>query len=383
MRIREPSAGSGRGGSRCDAAKTGASACPYGCGYNEQWRRGPARKPAMLLDRYQRPLKDLRISVTDRCNFRCTYCMPLDKYEWIQKSLILSFEEIERLAGLLAQLGVEKIRLTGGEPMLRHDLELLVAKLAAVEGIQEICLTTNGTHLAEKCCLLKAAGLDRINVSIDTLDPAKFKAITKRGDLDEVLRGLMAAKDCGLSPIKINTVVEKGVNDDEILALVEFAREHGLGMRFIEYMDVGNANNWTENKLVPKRKILETIRQKYELRELGREGDRAPAVDYEYADGGGELGIIASVTEPFCGSCSRARLTADGKLVTCLFSDSGFDLRPLLRGTASDDEILEALRGVWSARTDRYSEQRLVALQSSDGYQPQSHRKIEMISLGG
>ena len=337
----------------------------------------------MLLDRYQRPLKDLRISVTDRCNFRCTYCMPLDKYEWIQKSLILSFEEIERLAGLLAQLGVEKIRLTGGEPMLRHDLELLIAKLAAVEGIQEICLTTNGTHLAEKCCLLKAAGLDRINVSIDTLDPAKFKAITKRGDLDEVLRGLLAAKDCGLGPIKINTVVEKGVNDDEILDLVEFAREHGLGMRFIEYMDVGNANNWTENKLVPKRKILETIRQKYELRELGREGDRAPAVDYEYADGGGELGIIASVTEPFCGSCSRARLTADGKLVTCLFSDSGFDLRPLLRGTASDDEILEALRGVWSARTDRYSEQRLVALQSSDGYQPQSHRKIEMISLGG
>jgi GTP 3',8-cyclase len=337
----------------------------------------------MLLDRYQRPLRDLRISVTDRCNFRCTYCMPLDKYEWIAKSLILSFEEIERLAGLLAQLGVEKIRLTGGEPMLRHDLELLVAKLAAVEGIREICLTTNGTHLAEKCCLLKAAGLDRINVSIDTLDRAKFKAITKRGELDEVLRGLMAAKDCGLSPIKINTVVEKGVNDGEILDLVEFAREHGFGMRFIEYMDVGNANNWTENKLVPKRKILETIRQKYELRELGREGDRAPAVDYEYTDGGGELGIIASVTEPFCGSCSRARLTADGKLVTCLFSDSGFDLRPLLRGGASDDEILEALRGLWSARTDRYSEERLVALRSSDGYQPQSHRKIEMISLGG
>jgi cyclic pyranopterin phosphate synthase len=337
----------------------------------------------MLLDRLQRPLKDLRISVTDRCNFRCTYCMPLDKYEWIAKSLILSFEEIERLAGLFARLGVEKIRLTGGEPMLRHELELLVAKLSAVEGIREVCLTTNGTNLAEKCCLLKAAGLDRINVSVDTLDPKKFKAVTKRGDLDEVLRGLMAAKDCGLSPIKINAVIEKGVNDDEILALAEFARDHGFGMRFIEYMDVGNANNWTETRLVPKRKILETIRQKYELRELGRENDRAPAVDYEYTDGGGDLGIIASVTEPFCGSCSRARLTADGKLVTCLFSDRGFDLRPLLRGSASDKQILEALAGVWGARTDRYSEQRWVALQSSNGYQPQSHRKIEMISLGG
>jgi cyclic pyranopterin phosphate synthase len=337
----------------------------------------------MLLDRHQRPLKDLRISVTDRCNFRCTYCMPFDHYEWIEKSLILSFEEIERLAALFARLGVEKIRLTGGEPMLRHDLELLVAKLAAVEGIEQVCLTTNGTNLAEKCCLLKAAGLDRINVSIDTLDRAKFKAVTKRGDLDEVLRGLMAAKDCGLSPIKINAVIEKGVNDDEILDLVEFARRHGFGMRFIEYMDVGNANNWTETKLVPKRDILKVIRQKYELRELGREADRAPAVDYEFADGGGDLGIIASVTEPFCGSCSRARLTADGKLVTCLFSDRGFDLRPLLRGSASDDEILEALRGVWTARTDRYSEERWVALQSSAGYRPQSHRKIEMISLGG
>ena len=337
----------------------------------------------MVLDRYQRPLKDLRISVTDRCNFRCTYCMPLDQYEWIEKSLILSYEEIERLVRLGARLGVEKIRLTGGEPMLRQDLERLVAKLSAVEGIQEICLTTNGTNLAEKCCLLKAAGLDRVTVSIDTLDPAKFKAITKRGDLDEVLRGLMAAKDCGLTPIKINSVVEKGVNDDEILDLVEFAREHGFGIRFIEYMDVGNANNWTETKLVPKKDILETIRHRHELREVGRERGSAPAVDYEFADGGGELGVIASVTEPFCGSCSRARLTADGKLVTCLFSNHGFDLRPLLRGTASDEQILEALRGVWTARTDRYSEQRLVALQSTEGYRPETHRKIEMISLGG
>ena len=337
----------------------------------------------MLLDRYQRPLRDLRISVTDRCNFRCTYCMPFDHYEWIDKSLILSYEEIERLAGLFARLGVEKIRLTGGEPMLRRDLELLVAKLAAVDGIEEICLTTNGTSLAEKCCLLKAAGLDRINVSLDTLDPAKFKAITKRGDLDEVLRGLMAAKECGLSPIKINTVIEKGVNDSEVLDLVEFAREHGFGMRFIEYMDVGNANNWTERKLVPKRQILETIGQRYKLREVGRDRDSAPAVDYEFADGGGDLGVIASVTEPFCGSCSRARLTADGKLVTCLFSGQGFDLRSLLRGGSSDDEVLQALRSVWSTRTDRYSEERWVALQSSDGYRPQSHRKIEMISLGG
>ncbi len=337
----------------------------------------------MLVDRYQRPLKDLRISVTDRCNFRCTYCMPMEHYEWISKSLILTFEEIERLAGLFARLGVEKIRLTGGEPMLRQDLELLVQKLSGVDGIREICLTTNGTYLAEKCCLLKAAGLDRINVSIDTLDAAKFKEITKRGDLNEVLRGLMAAKECGLTPIKINAVIEKGVNEGEILDLAEFAREHGFGMRFIEYMDVGNANNWTEKKLVPKRKILEALQRKYELREIGRENGSAPAVDYEYADGGGDLGIIASVTEPFCGSCSRARLTADGKLVTCLFSDRGFDLRPLLRGTASDEEILAALQGIWTGRTDRYSEERWVALQSVEGYRPESHRKIEMISLGG
>jgi cyclic pyranopterin phosphate synthase len=337
----------------------------------------------MVLDHYRRPLKDLRISVTDRCNFRCLYCMPLEHYEWIQKPLILTYEEIERLVRLFAHLGVQKVRLTGGEPMLRKDLERLIAKLSVLDGIEEICLTTNGTALAEKCCLLKAAGLDRINVSLDTLNPARFKAITQRGDLDEVLRGLSAAKHCGLEPIKINAVIEKGVNDDEIIPLAEFARENGFGIRFIEYMDVGNANDWTHDKLVPKKQILDVLSQRFPLREAGREHDSAPAVDYEFTDGGGEVGVIASVTEPFCGSCSRARLTADGKLVTCLFSSDGFDLRSLLRGNASDEQILETLRALWTARRDRYSEERLAALRSGEGYQPAARRKIEMISLGG
>ena len=285
----------------------------------------------MLRDMFGRGLKDLRISVTDRCNFRCTYCMPMDEYEWIERKEILTFEEIARLAAIFVQLGVEKIRVTGGEPLLRKDLQKLIAQLAVIDGINDLSLTTNGSLLAEKVADLKRAGLRRINVSIDTLKPDRFVQMTKRGNLAKVLDGLFAAKEQGLHPIKINAVIERGMNDDEILDLVEFARANGFAIRFIEYMDVGNSNNWTSAKLVPKKEILETIRGRFALKEVGRDQGTAPAVDYEFVDGRGDLGIIASVTEPFCATCTRARLTADGKLVTCLFSQTGHDLKALLR----------------------------------------------------
>lgn len=336
----------------------------------------------MLADSYKRPIRDLRISVTDRCNFRCTYCMPQDEYEWINKKEILTFEEITRLANLFVGLGVEKIRLTGGEPLVRKDLDQLVAKLSAIPGLEDLCLTTNGSLLAEQIEALKAAGLKRVNVSIDTLDNEKFKRMTKRGDLAKVLEGIFAAKKHGLKPIKLNAVVERGVNDDDIIPLVEFCREHGFAMRFIEYMDVGNANSWTSDKLVSKKEILEVIGARYPLREIGRDQGSAPSVDYEFVDGNGDIGVIASVTEPFCASCTRARLTADGKIVTCLFSQGGHDVKKLLRAGASDEELVNLISSIWTKRADRYSEERLQAMRSAN-YDPKSHKKIEMISLGG
>jgi cyclic pyranopterin phosphate synthase len=336
----------------------------------------------MLRDALNRPIKDLRISVTDRCNFRCTYCMPLDEYVWIDKTEILTFEEIERLARLFISLGVEKIRLTGGEPLVRKDLEKLVHKLSALQGVDELCLTTNGALLAEKIAALKAAGLRRVNVSLDSLDPERFRKMTKRGDLTQVLKGLFAAKEHGMSPIKLNAVVERGVNDCDILDLVEFSRENGFAIRFIEYMDVGNTNSWTSAKLVSKKEIIETVNARYPLKEIGREKGSAPSVDYQFLDGKGDIGVIASVTEPFCSTCTRARLTADGKLVTCLFSQTGHDLKGLLRKGASDETILDMIAGIWRTRNDRYSDERLQALRSG-AYDPKSHKKIEMITLGG
>jgi cyclic pyranopterin phosphate synthase len=337
----------------------------------------------MLLDSYNRPIRDLRISVTDRCNYRCSYCMPCDEYVWIDRNEILTFEEIERLTGLFIRLGAEKVRLTGGEPLLRKNLDRLVSKLAALEGLRQICLTTNAELLAEQAEGLVAAGLRRINVSLDTLDPEKFRRITKRGNLDKVLAGLATAKQAGLSPIKINAVIERGVNQDDIVPLVEFAREQGFAVRFIEYMDVGNSNDWITQKMVSGAEILAAINAKYPLRPGKREDASAPSVDYEFVDGGGDVGVIASVTQPFCGDCTRARLTADGKLVTCLFSSSGLDLKSPMRRGASDEELLEMITNVWARRTDRYSEERLEALNSPEGYRPKEHRKIEMITLGG
>jgi cyclic pyranopterin phosphate synthase len=337
----------------------------------------------MLRDALQRPVRDLRISVTDRCNYRCTYCMPLDEYVWIERGQILTYEEVARLARLFVELGVDKIRLTGGEPLVRKNLDHLVAQLAPLAGLKDLCLTTNGSLLAEQAQALRHAGLRRLNVSLDSLDPETFRRITQRGDLPKVLDGLFFAQRLGFAPIKINAVIERGVNDHEILGLVEFARRHHFAIRFIEYMDVGNVNNWHSDKLVTKAEILRIVASRYPLQEVGRADPAAPAVDYEFADGGGDLGVIASVTEPFCSGCTRARLTADGKLVICLFADSGHDLKALLRSGASDLELRDFIQSVWTGRRDRYSDERLEAWQSGRDYPASNRRKIEMITLGG
>ena len=308
--------------------------------------------------------------------------MPLDEYKWIERQQVLSFEEIERLVRLFLDFGIEKVRLTGGEPLVRRDLHRLIARLAGVPDLSDISLTTNGALLAEQADALYTAGLRRINVSIDTLNKDRFTALTKRGNLDDVLSGLFAAKRVGMSPIKLNAVIIRGTNDDEILPLVEFARSNGFEMRFIEYMDVGNVNAWILEKTVTKKEILETVHARFPVREVGRAHGSAPAVDYEFIDGAGEIGIIGSVTEPFCSSCTRVRLTADGKLVTCLFAESGFDLKSLIRSGASDDEIRTQVAKIWSGRTDRYSDIRWQQVRSGT-YEARDHKKIEMITLGG
>ena len=309
--------------------------------------------------------------------------MPFDHYDWIDKREILTYEEICRVVRLAVPLGVRKIRLTGGEPLLRRDLPDLVRQLSGIPGIDDIALTTNGSRLSERAGALRSAGLKRINVSIDSLDPERFTRITKRGDLDNVLKGLFSAREAGLNPIKINAVIERGVNEDDILPLVEFGRGHGFVMRFIEYMDVGTANAWRLERTVPKQEILERIAARFPLDAVDRGDGHAPAVDYAFRDGKGMVGIVASVTEPFCGACSRGRLTADGRLVTCLFSRTGHDLKSRLRSNADDDEIGRWMEAIWTGRTDRFSADRLSAIQSPDGYDPGQHDKIEMITLGG
>ena len=310
------------------------------------------------------------------------YCMPLDKYEWIHKSEILTFEEITRVARIFTSLGVKKIRLTGGEPLLRQNLAGLIARLADLPDI-ELCLTTNGTSLAAKAASLRQAGLRRINVSVDTLNPKKFHTLTQRGNLAPVLEGIFAARDANLNPIKINAVIEKGVNDDEILDLVTFTRTHGFALRLIEYMDVGNANQWTSNKLVSAAEMLKVIHEKYPLYKMDQVRGTSPSVNYKFADSKGELGVIASVTEPFCQNCTRARLTADGKLVTCLFSSEGHDIKTRLRAGDSDTALRAWIQSIWKHRSDRYSEERSQAMRSKAGYRAFARKKIEMITLGG
>jgi len=348
----------------------------------EKQMKYPSTPGEALKDALGRPLKDLRISVTDRCNFRCRYCMPLEKYEWIDRREILTFEEITRLAHLFVHLGVEEIRITGGEPLLRHGLENLIAQLSNLRGLRDLSLTTNASLLSEKAVALAQAGLKRINVSLDTIDPDKFQMMTRLNDLANVLEGLFAATRNGLAPIKINSVIERGITDDDVLRMVEFSRQHGFWLRFIEYMDVGNSNNWVSGRMVSKKEILQKIHAQYPLEETGRNDLSAPAVNYRFLDGVGNLGVIASVTEPFCRGCTRARLTADGKLVMCLFADQSHDLKEIMRAGAKDEDLLTFIRAAWESRTNRYSEERLEAMNSGQ-YEPGSRRKMEMISLGG
>jgi cyclic pyranopterin phosphate synthase len=331
-----------------------------------------------LEDRFQRPLRDLRVSVTDRCNFRCVYCMPKETfgrdYEFLRRTELLSFEEIERLARVFVAHGVEKIRITGGEPLVRRELERLIALLARIPGL-DLTLTTNGALLAPKARVLADAGLRRVTVSLDSLDDETFRAMN---DVDfpvaRVLAGIDAAEAAGL-PVKVNMVVKRGVNDDDVVAMAEHFRGSGHVLRFIEYMDVGHSNGWRLDEVMPASEIVQAIDAVFPLEPVEANYRGEVARRWRYLDGGGEIGVIASVTEPFCGDCSRARISAEGKLYTCLFAVKGHDLRTLVRAGASDAELAEAIGRVWRPRRDRYSElrsERTVGLP-----------KVEMSYIGG
>ena len=333
-----------------------------------------------LLDSRSRPLRDLRISVTDRCNFRCTYCMPKEifgrDFDFLPHRELLSFEEIARVARAFAREGVSKIRLTGGEPLLRREIERLVEMLAGIEEIMEIALTTNGSALAAKANALKDAGLTRVTVSLDALDDVTFAANNDVGfPVARVLAGIDAAAAAGLTPLKVNMVVQRGVNDHAIPEMAEYFRGSGHVLRLIEYMDVGTTNGWRMDDVVPAAEIVAAINERWPLEPLEANYPGEVATRYRYRDGAGELGVIASVTQPFCGACTRARLSADGKLYTCLFATRGHDLRELLRGDACDDELTDRIRSIWSKRADRYSDRRHAATRRQ--------AKIEMSYIGG
>jgi GTP 3',8-cyclase len=300
--------------------------------------------PDRLIDTFGRVHNNLRISVTDRCNIRCTYCMP-ETVRFLPRADLLTFEEIERVVRVAGTLGVDKIRLTGGEPLVRRDLPKLVARLAAVPGIKDVGLTTNGILLAPMARALRDAGLRRINVSLDTMDPARFRELTRRDGWEQVIEGILAAKSAGFDPVKVNAIAIKGVTEDDVIPLGEFAREHGLELRFIEYMPLDAGNLWERGKVLLAGEILERLAAGIgPLSPAPNQDPRAPAMDYDYLDGRGRVGLIASVSRPFCGSCNRLRLTADGKLRNCLFALDEADLRPILRPVADDEALARALR---------------------------------------
>ena len=333
--------------------------------------------PPLPRDLHGRPLRDLRLSVIEACNFRCPYCMPADRVpdsHGLDAASRLSFDEIEVLVRGFVRLGVTKLRLTGGEPLLRRGLPDLVRRLAGIEGIEDLALTTNGSLLAPHARALRDAGLRRITVSLDALDPVLFRALSGgRGEVDGVLAGLDAAVAAGFAPVKLNCVVQRGVNDTEVEPLVAFAREHGHVPRFIEYMDVGTCNGWRREGVVPSQELRDRIHARWPLRSLdpGYRGEVAER--HAFVDGGGEVGFVSSVSAPFCGDCHRARVSADGTLYTCLFAGTGTPLRPMLaRGEAAFSDHVASL---WSARADRYSEQR--------GRAGSSRRHVEMFLVGG
>ena len=340
-----------------------------------------ALQPRQPRDTLGRPMRDLRISVTDRCNFRCPYCMPREcyheHYRFLKSSQRLTFEEIVRLTRLFLQLGVRKLRITGGEPLLRPGLADLIGDLTTLPGIEDVALTTNGVLLPQHASEQRAAGLGRVTDSLDSLDQAVFARMA--GDLgspEEVLAGIAAAQRAGLAPIKVNAVVQRGVNDHTVLALLEHFRGSGVTVRLIEYMDVGNRNEWRREQVVPSQELLQQIHARWPLAPVQRDFAGDVAERHAYADGQGEVGFISSVSQPFCGDCSRARLSSDGVLYTCLFATAGLDLRAPLRDGASDEELLATIRSCWQARSDRYSELRGNAA-------PQGAARVEMNHVGG
>ncbi len=335
-----------------------------------------------IRDTFNRPLRDLRISVTDRCNFRCAYCMPAEifgeHYRFLPKAEILTFEEITRLTGIIVRLGAVKLRITGGEPLVREQLETLIAMLHPIAGVDDLTLTTNGFLLPQKAQLLKDAGLNRITVSLDSLDDTVFRKMNgNRSSVQKVLDGIEAAEKAGLQPIKINCVVQRGVNDHTIVDLARWAKDKGYILRFIEYMDVGNKNGWRMDEVVPAQEIVERIDAVMPLEQTKRNYQSEVALRYKYQDGAGEIGLIASVTKPFCGACSRMRLSPEGSIYTCLFASEGTDLRAPLRDGASDDQIEHIIRNTWGTRIDRYSEQR------SEQTDEDRAKKVEMYHIGG
>ena len=338
-------------------------------------------RQARLADSLERPLRDLRLSVTDRCNFRCPYYMPSEQfneqYHFLKSPERLTFEELLRLTRVFIELGVVKVRITGGEPLLRAGLPDLIGDLTTLPGALDIALTTNGVLLAQQAAALRAAGLKRVTVSLDSLDPAVFAQMSGGyGSVEEVLNGIGAAQRAGLEPLKINSVVQRGVNDHTVMELLERFRGTGIIVRFIEYMDVGNRNQWNRSQVVSAHELLERVGARWPLRALEPAYAGEVAQRYAYLDGAGEIGFIASVTQPFCGDCARARLSSDGKLYTCLFAADGADLRAPLRGGASDTELAALISSIWQRRADRYSELR-------EQLRARGVQHVEMNHVGG
>ncbi len=337
----------------------------------------PLAAPVDLLGR---PLTDLRVSVTDRCNLRCRYCMPREvfgaDFPFLERDELLTFEEIERLVRALVDLGVRKVRLTGGEPLLRRDLPDLVGRLSRIEGLEDLALTSNGVLLGRMAEELVAAGLRRVTVSLDALDDATFRAVSDTTiPVQAVLDGIAAAQAAGLAPVKVNAVLQRGVNDDQVEALAGWARDLGVTLRFIEFMDVGTTNRWQREGVVPAQEVADRIAARWPIEPVDPDHPGDVAERYRYLDGAGEVGIIASVTRPFCRTCSRARLSAIGELYTCLFAAEGHDLRALVRGDADDDALRAAVAGIWSRRDDRASE-----LRAEGGLEGP---RVEMSYIGG
>jgi GTP 3',8-cyclase len=335
-----------------------------------------------LHDKLGRPLRDLRISVTDRCNFRCSYCMPAEVFDkefmFLPKNDVLTFEEITRLATLFVEAaGIEKLRITGGEPLVRKDLTELIGMLSKVKGIKDIAMTTNGSLLAKQAKALKAAGLHRVTISLDSLDDERFRKINGRNiGVAQVFAGIEAAKEAGLG-VKLNMVVQRGLNDEDILPMVRHFKDTGIILRFIEFMDVGNSNGWNLEQVVSKKEIFDRINKEIPIEPIKPNYEGEVATRFRFKDNDNEIGIISSVTDAFCSSCSRARLSADGKLVTCLFASVGHDLRDLMRSGANDEEVIERMAEIWGGRHDRYSEERL------NNTDKKQIRKIEMSHIGG